>query len=198
MPHLAIDPVATAAKIVVELQTLVARELDPLSSGVVSVTAIRGGEIFNVIPPEVELLGTIRSLTLADLRNLQNRVKEMAEHIARANRCQAHLEFPGNDYPPTVNDAHCWDLAQDIGADLLGSTECVLEAPPIMGGEDFAFYTERVPGCFVGLGIHNEQIGAVHNVHHPCFKVDEDALPIGVAMHVAFALRSLEELRAEA
>ena len=194
MPHLAIDPVTTAAKMIVDMQTLVSRELDPLSAGVVSFTAIRGGEAFNVIPPEVELRGTLRSLSLDGLRYLQNRVREMAEHLALADRCSAQVDFPENDYPPTVNDPHCWQLAQVIGAELLGADR-VIDSPPIMGGEDFAFYTQRVPGCFVGLGIRNEEIGAIHNVHHPCFKVDEDALPIGVALHVALAIRSLEELR---
>lgn len=194
MPHLAIDPVTTAAKLVVDMQTLVSRELDPLNAGVLSFTAIHGGEATNVIPQEVEMLGTLRALTLEELHHLQDRVREMAEHLALANRCSAEVEFPGNDYPPTVNDAHCWQLAQTIGADLLGSGR-VHEMPPIMGGEDFAFYTQRIPGCFVGLGIRNEEIDAVHNVHHPCFKVDENALPIGAALHVTFALRSLEELQ---
>jgi IAA-amino acid hydrolase len=64
-----------------------------------------------------------------------------------------------------------------------------------MGGEDFAFYAERVPACFVGLGIRNEGAGSVHSLHHPKFTADEDALPLGASLHVAFALRSLEELR---
>ncbi|MBI2951026.1 amidohydrolase [bacterium] len=192
-PHLAVDPIVTAAKVIVEAQTLVSRELDPLNSGVVSITAVRGGEAFNVIPPEVEVRGTIRALTLEDLRHLQARVREIAEHIAQANRCRAEVEYSGNDYPPTVNDPHCWHLAQDIGAEMLGTAR-VFESPPLMAGEDFAYYVQRAPGCFLGLGVRNEGIGATYNVHHPCFKADEDALPIGAALHVAFALRSLEEL----
>ena len=80
------------------------------------------------------------------------------------------------------------------GRELLGP-ENVREVPPIMGGEDFAYYAERIPGCFVGLGILDEEVGAVYSVHHPKFKVDEAALPIGSALHVAFALQSLAELR---
>ena len=63
-----------------------------------------------------------------------------------------------------------------------------------MGGEDFAYYTEQVPGCFVGLGMRNPKIGADYGVHHPMFKMDEDMLPIGTSLHVAFAMRSLAEL----
>lgn len=194
MPQMAIDPVVTAAKIICELQTLISRELDPLNAGVISVTRVHGGEAYNVIPPEVELGGTIRALTLTDLEWLQQRIREQVEAIAIANRCTAEVSYPGNDYPPTVNEAHCWELAQQIGAEMLGPQQ-VLEADPVMGGEDFAFYTQHVPGCFVGLGIRNEACGATFSVHHPQFKVDEDALPIGTALHVAFALRSISELK---
>ncbi len=193
MPHHAIDPVTTAAKIVTELQTIVSREFDPLRSAVISVTTVHGGEAYNVIPPDVEMTGTIRALTLDELQQLQERIREIATGIAEANRCTTVVEFPGHDYPPTVNDAHCWDVARDLWRSHFGDNNAV-ESPPIMGGEDFAYYTERVSGCFVGLGIRNEEQGATWSVHHPRFKVDEDALPLGSALHTAFALRSLEEL----
>jgi IAA-amino acid hydrolase len=193
MPHLNVDPVVTASKIVVELQTIVSREMDPLGAGVVSITTLRGGEAFNVIPQDVELTGTIRALTLEDLSWLQGRVREIVTHVAEANRCTAEVDFPGYDYPPTVNDAHCWGLVREIGDELLGEGS-VLDVPPVMSGEDFAYYVQRVPGVFVGLGVRNEELGATYTLHHPCFKVDEDALATGTALHVAFALRSLEEL----
>ncbi|GIW82197.1 MAG: peptidase M20 [Gemmatales bacterium] len=193
VPQLCVDPVATAAKIVVELQTIISREWDPLRPGVISLTAIHAGQAHNVIPESAEIRGTIRSLTFEELRFLQGRVREIAEHIAKANRCEATVDFPGHDYPPTVNDAHCWKVAKNLAEELLGGDR-VHESPPIMGGEDFAYYLQQVPGCFVGLGVRNEKIGATYNVHHPRFKVDEDALPIGSALHVAFAVRSLAEL----
>jgi IAA-amino acid hydrolase len=192
-PHLTVDPVVTASKIVLELQTIVSRETDPLGAAVVSITTMKGGEAFNVIPPDVEITGTIRALTLEGLRRLQERTREIVEHVAAGNRCTAEVEFPGNDYPPTDNDGHCWSVAKRIGAEMLGP-EAILETPPIMGGEDFAFILQRVPGVFVGLGIQNESVGATYVVHHPRFKVDEGALPTGTALHVAFALESLREL----
>jgi metal-dependent amidase/aminoacylase/carboxypeptidase family protein len=84
-------------------------------------------------------------------------------------------------------------VAQEVVGEMLGA-EAVLESPPIMGGEDFAFYVQRIPGVFVGLGIRSEEEGSTFSVHHPRFKVDESALPTGAALHVAYALRSLEEL----
>ncbi len=188
MPHLNRDPVLTAAKLVVELQTLISRELDPLQPGVISITSIHGGEAFNVTPETVRLKGTLRALSMDNLRWLQRRLREMAEQVAQANRCQAELRVVGEDYPPTVNDAASWALARELGAELLGGASQVLESPPIMGGEDFAFYTEQIPGCFVGLGTFNPELGAVHSVHHPCFRVDEAVLPLGSALHVAFVL----------
>lgn len=196
MPHLCIDPVATAAKLVCELQTIVSRETDPLEAAVVSVTGMQGGDAFNVIPQSMKLIGTFRSLTSEGLALLKERIREVASHVALANRCSAEVEFPGPDYPATVNDAECWKLAGEIGREILGPYS-VQELPPTMGGEDFAFYAEQVPACFVGLGIRSEEEGSTFGVHHPRFKMDERALPVGTALHVAFALRSLEELRAE-
>jgi IAA-amino acid hydrolase len=193
MPHLAVDPVTTAAKIVVELQTIVSRELDPLNPGVITVTVMDGGEVYNVIPETVRVAGTIRALTMDELEFMEGRVREIAAGIAAANRCTVEVSFPGHTYPPTVNDAHCWDLACDIGGELMGSDN-VYDSPPVMGGEDFAYYTQRVPGCFVGLGVRNESLGATYNVHHPRFLADENALPLGVALHVNYAMRSLAEL----
>jgi IAA-amino acid hydrolase len=195
MPHLCVDPLATSAKIITELQTIVAREVGPLDSAVISITTIHGGEAYNVIPPAVEMSGTIRALSMEALARLQDRVKAITESIATANRCQAIVDFPGHDYPPTLNAPDVWQSAQSVAGELLGA-ENVEQLEPVMGGEDFAYYTESVPGCFVALGVRNETIGAAYGVHHPKFKVDEDALPLGVALHVAFALRSLDELDA--
>lgn len=190
MPHMTVDPVAVAAKIVTELQTIVSRELDPLEAGVVSVTSIHGGDAYNVIPQEARLAGTVRSLTTEGLHFLQERVRDIATLVARANRCEARIEFPGNDYPPTLNDADLWMEFRGWAGDLLGAS-AVHEVPPVMGGEDFAYYTEHIPGCFVVLGVGNQESGCVYGVHHPKFKVDEDALPIGSALHARFAIEAL-------
>lgn len=194
MPHLTVDPVVAAAKIVTELQTIVSRELDPLNPGVVSLTTIHGGEAYNVIPETVQLRGTIRALSIETLQQIQQRVREITAAVAAAHRCEAKITFPGIDYPPTVNDAQCWSAAKRLAVELTDEDH-VQELAPTMGGEDFAFYTEQVPGCFVALGVRNEEQDAIYSVHHPKFKVDEDALPLGVALHTAFAVNSLQELR---
>jgi metal-dependent amidase/aminoacylase/carboxypeptidase family protein len=86
-----------------------------------------------------------------------------------------------------------WDFAKRVGSDMLGE-ENVSDLDAVMGGEDFAYYTEKVKGCFVVLGMQNEKIDAIYSVHHPMFKADEDALQIGTALHTMFALKSLKEL----
>ena len=190
MPHLTVDPVVTGSKIVVELQTLVSRELDPLESGVISITMANAGSATNVIPSSMELQGTIRSLTSDGITRLQQRVREVAEAVAMANRCIAEVTFPGNDFPPTVNDGECWELGRISAEEILGE-ECVSEMGSIMGGEDFSYYTQVIPGCFSFLGVGNPEIGAVYGVHHPKFKVDEDALSLGTAIHVNTAFKAL-------
>ena len=193
VPQLTKDPVLTSARIITNLQSIVSRELDPLDSGVVSITVINGGNASNVIPSDVIVKGTLRSLTMDGLRELQKRVKEIAEGIAQTHGCEAVVEYVGNDYPPTVNDSDMWKFAKGIGIQLLGD-ENVSDLDAVMGGEDFAYYTEKVKGCFVVLGMNNPDIDATYSVHHPMFKADEDALHIGTALHTIFALKSLEEL----
>jgi IAA-amino acid hydrolase len=192
-PHQTIDPVITGAKIIVELQTIISRELNPLESGVISITMIKGGNASNVIPSNMEMEGTIRSLTLEGILKLQKRVKELAEGIAIANRCEAEVSFPGNDYPPTMNAAECWDLGKSSAEEILGK-ENVSEMSPIMGGEDFAYYTQEIPGCFSFLGVGNPDMAAIYDVHHPMFKVDEEALSLGAAIHVNSAFKALKSL----
>jgi len=192
-PHHPIDPVVTGSKIIVELQTLISRELSPLESGVISITMVNAGTATNVIPPEMELQGTIRSLTNEGISQLQTRVKEVAESIAKANRCEVKVTFPGNDYPPTINDAECWELGKLAAGEILGKDK-VSEMSSIMGGEDFAYYTQEVPGCFSFIGVGNPEIDAIYDVHHPMFKVDEEALSLGTAVHVNTALKALKKL----
>jgi len=193
-PHLAVDPIATAAKLILEVQTLVSRETDPLDAAVLSITAIHAGEAHNVIPDSVMMKGTLRALAPASLPWMKQRLKEMAEQIAGANRCKAQVRFIGQEYPPLVNDVRCWESAKRVAQALLGS-DAVQDCQPMLAAEDFAYYLQRVPGCWMFLGTRNEAQGAVHELHSPKFKVDEAVLPRGAALLAALALRSLDELR---
>ena len=190
MPHLTADPVACAAKIVVELQTIVSRETDPFEPAVLTVGSIHGGDAFNVIPETVRMTGTLRSLTLEGLLRLKQRVEDIARGIAAANRCHTAVSYPIQDHPPTTNAAEAWDIARRAAAQVIGPGG-VSRMDPIMGAEDFAFYQRRIPGCFTFIGVSHADWQTRHGVHHEKFRVDEAALPIGAALHVATALEAL-------
>ena len=195
MPHLAIDPVSCAAKIVVELQTIVSRESNPFAPTVVTVASIHGGDAMNVIPEQVRMNGTFRSLSIEDLLRVKRRIEEIATGIAAAHRCEATVAYPIPEFPPTVNDQSAWNVARHAAEQLVGA-ENVRRMDPVLGGEDFAFYQQRIPGCFAFIGVSHADWSARHNVHHPKFMVDEAALPIGTALHVAMALEALREMGA--
>lgn len=190
MPHLTIDPVSCAAKIVVELQTIVSRETNPFAPTVVTVGSIHGGEAMNVIPEEVRMSGTFRSLSKEDLLRVKRRIEEIATAIAAANRCDVAVSYPIKEFPPTINDEAAWKIARRAAEHLVGA-ENVRRMDPVLGGEDFAFYQQRISGCFAFIGVSHADWHTRHNVHHPKFKVDESALPIGAALHVAMALEAL-------
>lgn len=187
MPNLAIDPVVAAAAVITGLQTIVSRERDPFSSNVVSITKLEAGNAYNVIPSEVRLAGTLRSLSLEDQEANAQRISELAEGIARAHRCEAETLFPGTIYPPTINHGEALAVGRRVAREIVGD-EGFVEVPQTMGGEDFSFYSQEIPACFCALGIGNADKGTGYSLHHPKFAVDEDALAIGAALHVGFAM----------
>lgn len=190
MPHLCIDPVVTAAKIVTSLQTIVSREQNPTEAAVISFTAINSTSSYNVIPAEVTIMGTIRSLTEKNKDRLKQRLAEAASALASVDRCEAEFVSIGEDYPETYNDPELWDAVQQMGTRLVGSGNFET-CDPILGGEDFAYFGKHAPACFVALGCRNEAKGCVYGLHHPQFKADENALHIGTALHLAFVSEHL-------
>ncbi|CAG9464344.1 unnamed protein product [Pedinophyceae sp. YPF-701] len=193
MPHLSRDPIVAASAVVSSVQTLVARELSPLRSAVVSVTAVHGGEAYNVIPDEVELRGTIRALEDKTMKYISKRFQEVVQGIAKGHDCEAVVDWREDEhpyYPPTVNDAAKAKFALNVAAGLVGEDNVRLTEPS-MAGEDFGFLTQAVPGAFVWLGIKNETAGALHGLHTPRFTLDEQVLHRGAALHSALAVRHL-------
>ncbi|GLJ55280.1 hypothetical protein SUGI_1186260 [Cryptomeria japonica] len=188
-PHMNVDPVVAASFIVLSLQEIISRETDPLQSQVLSIGFINGGEGHNVIPTTVKFGGTLRSFTTKGLINLKKRVKEVIESQAVVHRCVASVDFLEDRYkmfPAIENDENLHNHIMDVGATLLGSNNVKI-AFPLMGGEDFSFYLQSIPGVMFLIGIRNESIGSVHSPHSPMFFLDEDVLPIGAALHTAIA-----------
>ncbi|KAK8686480.1 hypothetical protein V6N13_125505 [Hibiscus sabdariffa] len=194
-PHSTIDPILAASFTILALQQLTSREADPLHSQVLSVTYIKGGSAFNVIPSYVEFGGSLRSLTTEGLYKLQQRLKEVIKGQAAVHRCNAFIDMKEEEhpiYPAVVNDDGLHQHVQKVSSLLLGP-ENIKRGLKVMAGEDFAFYQEKIPGYMVKIGIRNEELGAVHSPHSPYFFLDEDVLPIGAALHTAIAEVYLNE-----
>ncbi len=187
MPHMTADAVAIAAQVVTALQTVVAREVNPVEPAVLTVGEIEAGTAFNIIPETARLGGTVRTVN-ADLRQrMPERIEELARGVARGMRGDAELNYRFS-YPVTRNDAGAADLALNVAKELFGE-DCAVEVEnPSMGGEDFAFFLEELPGAYVWLGT-----GDVSGLHTPRFAFDEEILPQGAALLAALALESLSE-----
>ncbi|KAM0858163.1 hypothetical protein ACQ4PT_048000 [Festuca glaucescens] len=194
-PHDAVDPIIAACSTVLSLQQLVARETDPLEAAVVSVTLLRGGDVYNVIPGSATFGGTVRSMTDEGLAYLMKRVKEIIEGQAIVHRCAATVDFMEEElrpYPATVNDEGMYAHAKAVAEAMLGEAN-VKTAPQSMGAEDFAFYAQRAAGAFFFIGVGNEtSMDRASPVHSPHFVMDEEVLPIGAAFHASVAIEYLK------
>jgi amidohydrolase len=188
VPHTARDPVLAAAHVVTAIQQVVARNVDPLKAAVVTVGSIRGGEAFNVIPPDVRLEGTMRSFDADVWTSLPEHLERAATRTAEAFDCRAEVTVE-RIQKPTVNDPAMAALVREVAADVMGAQNVV--EGRTMGGEDFSEVLLRVPGCYFFLGTRNERSGKVHPHHSPHFDVDEDALPVGARLLVEIAHRYL-------
>jgi len=185
-PHDTIDPVVVGANIVVAMQSLVSREVDPTVPAVVTLAAFNSGNVSNVIPDQAVIKGTIRAFDGALFKHLEQRVREVATTVGAAMRATVDVEF-AMSYPPSVCDPA---MAEHLGASagsIVGS-EKVLESKPEMGAEDFAFILQRVPGAMLWLGVKNKEWPEPKPVHTATFDIDEGALPIGSSAMAGVAL----------
>jgi hippurate hydrolase len=171
--------------VVVALQSIAARETDPLKSVVVTVTKIHGGDAYNVIPDGVKLSGTVRTL-LPELRDMaETRIKEIATGIAMAMGAQAQVSYH-RGYPVTFNHAAETAFALDIMRKVVGDQAVSDEFPPAMGAEDFSYMLEARPGSFVFIGN-----GDTANLHNSAYDFNDEAIPYGISYWVTLAETAL-------
>jgi amidohydrolase len=183
-PHKAQDTIPCSAAIVLALQNIAARETDPLANIVVTVGTIAGGYRNNVIADSVTLSGTVRTTDPAVRDSIEPRIQRIIDGVAAAYGCSAELKVIYG-YPPVVNDA---ELAVAFTEYVRATTPIVVHAlAPTMGAEDFAYFAQRVPGVLIRLGVRNETSGATHSAHSSRFRLDEAAIPVGIATLVTFA-----------
>ena len=185
LPHLTHDPVTAAGHLIVALQNLMAREVDPLDTAVLSVGKMQAGRAFNVIPEEAELQGTLRTFRAETRTHIHQRVRELAESLAAGYRCQAQVTWEMRT-PALVNHPEMARRVREVVHRLWPEARVVPFRT--MGSEDMAFFMERVPGCYFFLGSANPEKGLDAPHHHPRFDFDERVLPYGAALLAAAAL----------
>jgi hippurate hydrolase len=189
MPHRCRDPIAAGAQIVMALQTVVARNVDPAAQAVVSITRFHGGEVDNVIPEEVTLRGTIRSFAPEVRELLERRIGEIALSVAEAHQVSAAVTYT-RGYPPTVNSEAEVELAAAAAAEVVGEHRVDRAVAPSMGAEDFAYMLERKPGAYIFMGVGQDdatifmgvgQDDATPMLHSPHYDFNDEALPYGAS-----------------
>jgi amidohydrolase len=174
-PHNSIDTVVVGSQIVAALQTIVSRNVDPLHSGVVSVTQFHAGDAFNVLPQTAELKGTVRTFEPAVQDLIERRMGEIAEGIARLHGATARLDYV-RGYPPTRNHPEQTAFAASVAGEVSGADRVRTDLPPVMGAEDFSFMLEARPGAFIFVGNGNSA-----GLHHPAYDFADDLIPVGVS-----------------
>ena len=190
-PQQAVDPILIAANVVTTLHTIVSREVNPLDAAVITVGTIQAGTVANVIPSSATMTASVRSFDQAVREKLAKRIQETVVGIARAMGGDATVEYRFG-YPVLVNDPDMAAFVRSVAHEIVGP-EQTHENPPTMASEDVGRFIDRATGCYFNVGVLNEAKGITVTNHNPGFDIDEDALPIGVAMLVRIVERYLNE-----
>jgi len=179
-PAAAIDPVVIGSHIVLALQSIVARRVDALDSAVISITQFHAGSAGNVIPDEAKLNGTVRTLTTEVQETIEPLMRQIIESTAAAHGASATLEYT-RGYPPVVNHQEATERAVRAAARIVGEENVIRSGRPRMGGEDFSYMAQKVPGCFIRVGQAQGDKGTT-SVHHPLYDFNDDILPLGASL----------------
>lgn len=183
MPHQTIDSVVVAAQIINALQTIVARNVNPLESAVVTVGEVHAGTTLNVIADSAKMSGTVRYFNPTFENYFGKRIEEIIAGICQSFRASYELNY-WRLYPPVINNAQIADLVRSVALEVVETPVGVVPECQTMGGEDMSFFLQEVPGCYFFLGSANPEKGLAYPHHHPRFDFDETVLGMGVEMFV--------------
>ena len=189
-PEKAIDSIMAACQVITTLQTIVSREISPAEAAVLSFGTINGGFASNIIAPEVNLTGTVRSYLPEVREKMIRRIEEIAVGVGKALRCEVKFEV-AYSCPAVVNDATMTEMVKRSATKTLGEQN-VLELPPIMGSDDMSLFLQAAPGCYFMVGSAKED-GTSNPHHHPGFDIVETSLPVGARLMAQAALDYLSE-----
>ncbi|MEM1112926.1 MAG: M20 aminoacylase family protein [Pseudomonadota bacterium] len=176
MPHQGSDSIVAAAQMVSALQVIAARKLDPQRAGIVSVTAVNGGDTWNVLPEEVTLRGCTRHFTTEDQSMVESTMRQIVEHTAAANGVEAHLDYEPR-YPATVNTVDETELAIAAAQDIVGAGAVETQTTPSMASEDFGFMLRERPGSYIWIGNGPGTGGCA--LHNPLYDFNDDIIGLG-------------------
>jgi amidohydrolase len=185
-PHLGIDPILVGAQMVNQLQSIVSRNVDPLEAGVVSICVFQAGTTNNVIPQTAKLAGTIRSLTDAVRDQLEARVKQICEGVAKLHGATARVRYH-RGYPVTVNHAEQTAFAAQVASEIAGTDRVDDRLPPMMGAEDFSYMLNARPGAFIFVGNGENSAG----LHHPAYDFNDEVIPLGSSYWVRLVEKAM-------
>jgi amidohydrolase len=191
MPHLTSDPIVASAQIINAIQTVVTRFTEPIQPIVLSICMIKGGSAFNIIPKQVQMEGTARTLDDKVKAEAISRIKEIIKGIEKAMDVQCEFRYM-DGCPAMINDPDLIELIKRAGTDVVGE-DSIVNIEPTMGGEDFTYFAREVPGAMFCLGVRDERSGFTSPVHRPTFDVDNDVLVTGVSMLSRIATMYLNE-----
>jgi hippurate hydrolase len=188
-PHIALDPILVGAQIVVAIQGIVARRVDPLDSAVISLCQFHAGTANNVIPNTATVSGTVRTLRPETRDEMERLITQIAKATAAMYDAEATVEYR-RGYPPTVNHEAETERAALAAAKVMGADKVIRKRPPAMGAEDFSYMLIERPGCFLKLGQAAADKGGVP-VHNTKYDFNDDALPIGASFFAAIVEQEL-------
>lgn len=188
-PHTATDALHAACQCVVALQSVISRNVNPLEPAVLSIGEFHAGSARNVLPGTARFGGIIRTLDPSTRSTVLRRFGNVVHGMARTMGVTADITMR-RGYPALHNDDRLARFTRDVASDVVGAGN-VESGAPSLGVEDFAYFANRRPSCFFGLGVRNEALGIVHPLHSASFDIDEEALPLGAALLAELAFRHL-------
>jgi len=186
MPHLTVDPIIIAAQFINAAQSIVSRNTNPLESAVVSITQVHAGTAHNVIPKTASIMGTVRTFNPEIQKMIRAKIASLMDSLAQGQGAEFKLNYT-EGYPVTYNHPESSETVRQLAENLVEPEKLIFPAKPTLGGEDFAYYTQRIPGSFLFIGSGNPEKGCIYSLHDPRFQLDEDAMRTGIAMHVLLA-----------
>ena len=192
LPEMNVDPVLISAHLIVALQQIVSRHASPKTPSVLSFGKVEAKGATNVIPNEVKIEGTFRTMNEEWRREAHKKIKKLAEGLCESMGGSCDIDIK-NGYPYLKNDPELTSIARAAAVDYLGADN-VVDLDLWMGAEDFAYYSQEVPACFYRLGTRNEERGITSGVHTPTFDIDEAALETGIGLMAYIALQELQEV----